>query len=414
MYFDDAAIPAALVRTLPFSILVLTAMLCGVALGGDLTGRPIFGTLQSEPAHAAADVHAGVRLATVGLVWSAFEPRQGVVDPAYVAGLRKQIAAFRAAGMGVVLDVGLQYPPGWIYAIPNSRFVDQYGDPFNEDEQPGYGGMNAVFNQRVRDQAAQYLRSAFKNLGTDFFAVRLGGGYFGELHYPNPVYRGHRDCYWGFDAIAQGRAPGIPPTIGPCPVPGWIPGTPAADLTTARRFADWYLNAITDYQNWQIATVRRDYAGTIFMLYPSWGLRPGDLDHQVAAGLKFSGNTELMRGNDFARQIKAITDPKVAVYCTWSDADFPSTDDRSRDPSRWCPLHYLAYLAQSHKPPLAVWAENTGRPNSAKQMQLSFQRLRDYSLGGLFWAFEPDLYGGKPQCANIDDFARNIAAVTTP
>ena len=57
------------------------------------------------------------------------------------------------------------------------------------------------------------------------------------------------------------------------------------------------------------------------MMYPSWGIRPGQIDAAVADQLagKTSAevNGELPRGFDFARFIHGITDPDVIVYCTW-------------------------------------------------------------------------------------------------
>ena len=217
-------------------------------------------------------------------------------------------------------------------------------------------------------------------------ALRLGGGRYNELNYPSAQYHGHPNCYWGFDDLAQGRARGLPPGIVPCPTPGWQPGTPfhAADDASARRFINWYLDSLKNYHDWQIATARQFFADPLAMLYPSWGVRPGQLDAAIADGL--SGKTgaeingEVSRGFDFARFIHGISDPGVIVYCTWVDAHVGN--DLDPNPAHWSPVHYLSSLAQDGPLHLRMWGENTGR-NSGDAMTFAFEQMRRYHLLGL-------------------------------
>ena len=64
----------------------------------------LFGTLASEPQNAARNFAAGMRLATVSLAWDRYEPERDRFAAAYVAQIREQIAAFRQAGLKVVVD----------------------------------------------------------------------------------------------------------------------------------------------------------------------------------------------------------------------------------------------------------------------------------------------------------------------
>ena len=52
--------------------------------------------------------------------WDRFEPRQGVWDDTYIARMKKKKWAFETAGMKVVLECGLQYPPKWVWAVRRS------------------------------------------------------------------------------------------------------------------------------------------------------------------------------------------------------------------------------------------------------------------------------------------------------
>jgi hypothetical protein len=200
--------------------------------------------------------------------------------------------------------------------------------------------------------------------------------------------------------------------VKPCPVPDWKPGTPSPGHASARQFLDWYLENLRNYHDWQIATVRRDFAGPIYMMYPSTGgLRPGQLDAAIADDANGSTGPEktgeVSRGYDTARFIAGITDPKVIVYSTWIDG-FPFCDDASPDPARWNPGHFLGSLAAAHQPPLALGGENTGHPDDQANLQFTFQRLHDLHLVALYWAFEPALFDGHSRHATLTEFKAQI------
>lgn len=412
------------VRGVPLWYLALLAMVAICCARSDVPAAPAakaptycFGVLQADPAHAAQDAQAGIRLATLEVSWNRYEPRPGQFDARYLATVRRKADALRGAGMQLVLDLGLQYPPPWLFALPHSRFVNQYGDAYDLP-QPGKQRVNAVFNQALRDREDAYVTQVFADLGRDFFAVRLGWGYYGELNLPLPKFNGHVNCFWAFDDLAQGKAPGLPPGLPPCPQPGWVPGThagPSGGHRAAAEFMDWYCEALRNWQDWQVATVRKSYAGRLAILYPSWGLRPGGLAGAVAHDLEGSTSPELngetQRAFDFARLVNAIRDPQVIVYTTWIDAHPPGTNDAGDNPARWSPARYLASLADAHPLHLGKWGENTGRGDVAA-MELSFRRMRDNGMLGLMWAFEPDLYDG--QHATLEDYARLIRAEAVP
>ncbi len=348
----------------------------------------------------------------MGVNWDRGEPAEGQFNAAYFKEIKDKIAAFRTGGKWIVLDLGVQYPPRWIFQHASSHFINQYGGPF--DSAPGSGdcGVNLVFSQEMRDMFAIYLKHIFDELGTDFFAVRLGGGRYGEQGYPINVYKSGTNCYWAFDPLAQGKEPGLPRGVKPCPVPGWIPGTASTDHASARLFLDWYMESMRNYHDWQITAVRAYFSGHLFMLYPSvGGLHPGQLD--AAINDDCNGSTqaertgEVGRGFDTARFIAGMTDPKVVVYSTWIDG-FEGSDDASPDPKRWSPAHFLASLAAAHQPPLLVGGENTGRPDDPANLELTFQRMRENHLCVMYWAFEPTLFDQKAGHATIENFKRCV------
>ncbi len=377
--------------------------------------HPLIGTLESEPAHLPALNDAGVQAVVVGISWDQCEPAEGQFSEPALKILQQKIAAFRAAGKSIVLDLGVQYPPEWVFRFPSSHFVNQYGDSFLAKPGSGDCGVNLVFSQEMRDKFEAYVGRIFAEIGTDYAAVRLGGGRYGELGYPGSTFQHHTNCYWAFDPIAQSPAPGtaLPSGVQPCPVRGWLPGQASAQHDSARHFLNWYMDSMKNYHDWQIATLRKYYPGPLFMLYPSTGgLRPGQLNAAInddangSTGPEKTG--EVGRGYDMARFVAGITDPQVVVYSTWIDGFFGS-DNSSPDPARWSPGHYLASLAAAHQPPLLVGGENTGSPDDVANLRLAFQRVRDDRLCVMFWAFERTLFDGKPGRATVLDFKAEIA-----
>lgn len=366
----------------------------------------VFGTLQSSPDRADQVAAAGVDLVTMEVYWDRFEPRPGQVDQAYLAQLRADLARYRAADLQVVLAPGVHYPPAWLLDLPDSRFVNQYGVEHRSSE-PGKDVANMVFNQAVRERQAVFLDELIGALGQEFYAVRLGGGWYGELNYPDPTHAGRVNSYWGFDDLASGQRPGRPPGVTANPVPTWRPGVPSAGSTDAAQFADWYLDSLGDYHDWQIETVRALYPGTLLMLYPSWGIRPGQLDAAVATDL--SGTTsaerngEVQRGFDFARFVAGISDPDVVLYTTWLNAD--ASADGGDDQRHWSPVKYLAHLAAGHPARLRVMGENTGE-DSAADLRTAMTQARTHHLLGVVWAFEPELFDGR--WATLADLAAAI------
>jgi len=366
----------------------------------------VVGVLQGKPELAKQGLAAGVTLETVGLSWSRYEPEAGQFDAAYAKIVAEQIAAFRAAGMNVQIDLGMQYPPAWATTLPGARFVNQYGDGYI-DEKPGANVVNAVFNATIRKHQAAYVEQVFKDLGADFYAVRLGWNYYGEMGYPAAAFNKQVNCYWGFDANAQGVLHDRPATVKPCPVPGWLPGSKTPKNVAASRFANWYLDSLVDYQQFQIQTVRKYYKGRLPILYGSWGVRPGVLAQQIGKDLDDDKQTEMQLGYDFDRLVAAIDDPGVAVCCTWADSNPTFGNDFGKGPQGWAPVHYLAERAKAHKLKLQVWAENTGDADAAA-LKLTFDRVRKYDVNVLVWAFEPQLYDGKH--ATIDQLASEVKA----
>ncbi len=350
-----------------------------------------------DPSRLQEEFAAGVRLRTFTVSWRELIPAPGIIDTSYLASKQTELTQLYQAGFGVIFITGVHDPPDWIHAqYPDTYYVDQYGDQYSGDVDTG--DLNLVFNTAMRNLAAGYLHDLFSYFGTNFVAVRLGGGRYGELTYPPAVYGQHSNCYWAFDRNAQAQLR----------VPGWKPGDPSPS-DQAETFLTRYLNALVDFQSWQIETARKYYSGPLMILYPSWGMRPGDFGQAVSVNLNGTTpaeqNGEVQRGYDFSRQIQAITDPGVIITTTWLDAD--PTNDSGPDMRYWSPVKYLAYLIHLHTIPLASFGENTGE-GSRTEMERSAAQMKRYGLIGMAWYNETELFSGK--YASLNDFRQVISA----
>jgi Beta-galactosidase len=350
---------------------------------------PIWGMAGPYRARSiAAFRRRGGRITLVEIDWSRAEPREGVFDGDYLRGVEDEIAEHRANGFQIVLNYGLHDAPGWLLRKPNARLVNQAGAPYTERPLP-----NLIFARELRRYAERYTAALFRRIGTNFFAVRVGGGPRGELSYPSVAddARGKiRNYYYAFDGAARRTNP----------VPGWKPCLPSPN-NEARLFLSWYLTRLTEFQNWQIQVLRRYYPGYIAVLYPSWGMRKGDFEAAIATNLCGASsaevNGEVQRGFDHAGHIGAIRDPKAAVWGTWAD--------------RHETIDWLSSLADRHDPPLKKFAENSGFDSESK-MRIAVEAAKRNGLTAFMWMRMSDATCGCGRYATLDDYARLVSTIS--
>ncbi len=362
-----------------------------------------WGIIGNQPQRARSERAAGITSKVVRLSWKDLEPQEGQVSSSYVSSKRAEIATLKAAGLEIILDSGLHDVPAWVHTRPNSYYVNQYGENWTPatdgDLAIDKGDANLVFNPAMRVLGAAYLKRVGELFGADAYAIRIGGGRWNELGYPPAKTPAHTNTYWAFDTLAQQQSP----------VPGWKPGAPSPN-GEAQKFLAFYLKAMVDFQQWQIQSVRAAYAGPIMVLYPGWGVRPGQAAGAAADRLQgrtsVEINGELQRGFDWASQVAAINDPKVWPATTWIDAPYGS--DATTNQSDWRPPHYLASIAS---PGATVWGENTGG-GTAAVMTFAAQQAKTYGLAGMVWYREEELFGGGA-FATLENYRAAIAAGST-
>ncbi len=375
-----------------------------------------YGTLMSDTTKTANQVANGIKCVSLTVSWNSFEPTEGVVSENYAQGIEQKIASFKKDSALIVLDFGLHYPPAWMTSLQNCRYINQFGDAYVLTDQPGRNVVNGVFNRVVREKMATYIGRVFERFGAEnFFAVRVGGGYWAELHYPDSEFNGKKQCFWGYDDIATGKVTGmLPEGVTPNPVPDWKPGETSPNNESARQFINWYISSLSNYQNFQIATIRQYFDGLLNILYADWGVRPGQIEDAIKTNLDGTAFADfygqLSKGQAPQQHIEALPyDTNLVAYTTSFNAIHPWSNtenfvnENSKDPKDWSPVHFLSWCAENHNPKLKVWGENSGN-NPYMQMKLIFNRIAAFNVMGVMWAFETSLYSGKAEQAQLADF----------
>jgi hypothetical protein len=395
-----------------------------------VAGSYAFGTLVSDSTKAAGEYTAGLRVEEMEIAWANYEPSDGVFSNvtssgSYAYQAKQHLQAFQAAGMKVILGIGLQYPPAWVFSYANSHYVNQFGGQATS--------VNLIFNATLRAKAAAYIARVNQDLGlNNFWAVRVGSGGWIETLYPDESADGmHTNGYWGYDANAQGTGGNLPSTVPANPFPGWKPGQTTYNgqpFSTAQvsTWIHWYLGALMDAVNWQIQTYRSlGYNGFIHVLMPGLGARPDEWTNAINGYLGGAGDTNLNMGRGAVWfQDMPMINPKQNVVL-----DIPSVDDSSSfasggvnnlcqstdsavaltDPriDYWSSTRELAYLANRNG--LPTIGENPAyNPYGAQMISDAATLMQSCKLTGLLWAFDSRFYDGTSGYT-LSDYAAVIA-----
>lgn len=355
----------------------------------------IWGLIGNDGTKLTAERNAGINTKLFELSWSSYETADNTYNSSYISTKQSELTALRNAGFNVILSMGVQTAPTWVFSLPNALYVNQYGENYTETAH-GHGRANAIWNPTIRTKMGEYIAKVLTDFGTDFYAIRVGGSRYGELGYPVNTWNGKNNTYWAYDANAATTNP----------VPGWKPGDPSPN-GEASRFANWYMDKLTEFQNWQIAQVRAGYGGKIMVLYPSWGIRPTQLAAAIAVNLNGTTsaetNGEIQRGFDWGRNIPAITDPNVVITSTWLNPNPAWYNDSGTDQRYWSPIKFLSHLANQRG--LQKFGENTGADYLADMIQ-SADLVVANGLLGMLWYREDELFSGN--YATLQDYTNVI------
>ena len=351
---------------------------------------PILGLLQATVPNFAQERADGIQSVTIGAVWSLAQSTSGsTFSSTYAGQLRAEIGSARSAGLSVVLDPGLQYPPSWaFYLNSQTHFVNQYGDVYSAGGSSGNNAINAITDTAVRAAEGTYLSwlGSVLTPGT-IIAVRQGGGPLGELHYPLASYNGHTDSYWAYDAATQAA---LPPSV-----QNWQPGT--GTVAQATTFLNAYNQNLNNYSIWLNGQLYADFGVKELIMMPGWGERPNISPtngpfYTVETDLLVPPNQtypEFNEGLDWSDILTSLPDAAHSVaYTTYLDA--PTNPPGLRATLQLeDPADYLASLVQGT--PILLGGENSLSDQTLAAMTLCLTRAQALGFFIVDWMGEDQL-----------------------
>lgn len=336
-------------------------------LGSRSPGMPVtLGVVQPDGVSVSAARAAGFRAVIVQGIWSSLQPDDEYsVDPTALADFRRRIDVAHQAGLSVVMELALQYPPRWaLTKIP--PFQNQHGQLWIDPRDPGMNVRDWVWTQVGRAAVHNFVRLTLRALGPTSLRnverVRLGGGYYDELQYP-PVGRGSDPSWWSYGACVMPSA-ALSPDEKPCPVLGHVPSPTGSWSTADQAYVNWHMHGLTMFMVWLIGQFRdAGWSGPISVMHPGFGLRSDDNPRHT--GWNGSAYRELSaQGLNWDDQIRAYSKlSNVWPWSTWLDEvdpHQPALEDS--DQAGW---RKLAELARKYGVARELWGENTGSIDSA-------------------------------------------------
>ena len=324
--------------------------------------------------------NAGVKMRFVQLGWDVLQPGGPTSwDSGIANAFQQRIDAFVATGSDtqLVLDLGIQYSPGWVSSI--DPLVDQYGNVY----QAGFpnGGVNVYWSPTVRQHVAAYIQRVFStiNFRGRLWAVRVGP-YRGELLYPDGPGNEDNLSFWAFDDYAQSKSP----------VPGWEPGDESRD-GEAEKFYYWYVDNLVDTFNFFLGEIRRYYSGYVAPVTPGAGMWQGNVSQLISRNLYDPSLQWYGTGNYWQRIFQMLPRGEANVINWCSSMGDGSGNDGSGNWWEWSSAKIQAYLAQQNG--RRIYGENSapnpydtsGGADPRTTMQWIFRSLQDNNYLGLTW-----------------------------
>jgi hypothetical protein len=225
--------------------------------------------------------------------------------------------------MRVTLGLGLQDTPSWVYALPDSTYVNQLGSASTE--------ANFVFSNAVRQAAAGYLAQIAADIPlSNFWAIRLTSGGDAEMLYPPG------GTYWAFDSSAL-TGSGLPAGMSPNPFPDWKPGQPGLTPAQIGTWVSWYVAGLDNVTNWQMGTLAGlGFTGYYETVTPGSGTRPDSLSKDAEQNLPNDGTTGV--GAVWNLYYGGLPDKANVIAYVSSVADGSGADDSCQSGDASVPL----------------------------------------------------------------------------
>lgn len=322
----------------------------------------------------------GCTHAIVSANWTELQPTAtGTIDATVMARVTAAYDHCESIGLGVIMAIGLQYPPSWVKSGVEP-FKDHLGNQYlNTSTSDGKAVRNWIWTQTGRNYLSDLWTRFAASLGptrvAKTYGVRLGGGWYGELHYSESVSGSGTLAWQGYGASMQ-LGTDLASDLTVCPLPGYIPyGTGSTDANDSI-WLNWYLNGLVTFGLWQIAQFKAlGFTKNLYMLQPGYGVRSNQT--RTNAGYKQAAAL----GEDPVRMIGAIMNlPEAQWYSTWLNTSdgFPGGTVDS-DKAAWKKLYEEALKRSKH---WGLVGENTGSESNTGMDNIYAGALGSASYAG--------------------------------
>jgi hypothetical protein len=381
--------------------LAIAALVAGLQAHSAPQAPTLFGTLDTQPATIAAEAGSSdVSMAMFEYNWASFEPSPGVFNASYLATMKSELAAYKAAGMKVTIGLGLQNPPAWVLKLADGTYVDQTGAHSAE--------ANFVFSAAVRQAAAAYLKQVAADIPlSNFYAIRLTSGGDPEMLYPGG------GAYWAFDNAAltgNGLAAGMTRN----PDPNWTPGTTGLSQAQIGAWVNWYVGGLDKVTNWQMQTLAAlGFSGYYETVTPGSGTRPDGLAKTEQQNLSNDGTTGVGAVWNLYYAMLPTKTNVIAYISSVADNSGGNDDCQTADATTsltsstmdsWSATRWISAVA--HHDGLALGGENPGygipasidsfytNTSSTGMMATAMAQAQSCGFRLFYWAHDIHLWDG--------------------
>jgi hypothetical protein len=324
----------------------------------------------------------------------------GTLNSSEVTSFNNLIDSALAAGLKVVFEPAAQYPPSFYSNL--EKFTDQSGNVLDGAN----GSGNQVPNYWWTELGRTYMADFLAKLGaaidlSKVDRVRIGGGPFNELRYPNNAQSsGGVYSWWGFGTSMQ-TGSGLSSDQIVCPYPGYVPFSGGGDQKDSN-WINWYLNGQNVWLSWLITQIEAwtNFTGLIYVLHPAYGIRSTNLHSDTNFLINAS------EGDDPCRTIASYAhNPRIWPWCTWADYlnGNPAGTDTNID--AWAKI---IREAQRWNKDSQAWCENTGGEANAGMAGCITAAHSGYS--GFNWVAWSTLHSGLGSDAQLAYLSSEIVA----
>jgi hypothetical protein len=374
--------------------------------------KTLFGTLDTQISSVGTESRAGLSVGMFELDWASLEPKPGVFSNSWMSGFQHFLWKYREEKMRVTLGLGLNDPPQWVFSLPDSSYVNQFGQVSRE--------ADMVFSEPVRQAAEGYLKYVAAHLSLrSVWAVRLSSGGDDEMLYPAG------GTFWAFENSAL-NGTHLPPTMARDPFPNWRPGTPGLSPAQIDTWVNWYIRGLDDVTAWQVHVLSGlGFTGTYQLVTPGSGTRPDVLSQVEHLNLPNDGTTGV--GAVWDRYYSMLPDKTNVVAYVSSVADESGGDDScqagddlipltSPEMDSWSATRWISRVAAANL--LQVAGENSGYQmpsalnghyldrSSHGMMADAIRQATSCHFQVFYWAHDVNLWDGTlPFSLYLNDIA---------